>query len=691
MLVCYVPHWEAPYEELASRMDSGMAEACLESSSSVVVTTGPWDGARCCLRKAIHLEERAHDFSNTIASSSAVTDLWRTMLLKLSARSPASRNTTLNTPYCVQIDLVNDYSADCGIRIYDIGGGRTRYQGTIEIVMEESLLNPARDLSLTFSCIDHRLARERRDEMLQRRQTNVNVSMAIVNKHLQEVEQVKEGENISLRFSLHPSNSDAQDSIAVESCFASISGSQFSSPSIYSGFLIYAAGCTSSNKAHRIQFEQSQLSGRQLQTQFFQVFRIENFNSLFIRCFIRYCPQFTLCSVEDLDCANLVETYSSNKRWGVKYRLFDRWVHLNVVPSQKKSLVLAGRAEGKDRANLQLNPQGEERAVGDGAGPCRYAVCLTQPQLISVSAITSIIIVVVLAISLIALKRQNQSRRTEMLAGKKARYLYLIHNLRPNCAAYEYVNWSVPVTSREWSNQTSMFQPLVLPDSTIQRNPMASIAPSVYSNPQARSTAFIRSPNNAINLFHTAAALETESKCHGFAEIKCTPTSEASARTVSHPTASDTTDTKNFPSAINEAGSFELQPFELYGPETQGSVGLYAPFLCIREASTIKNDTHSTDCFMVANNKGGLQECIPSTKAQFLLHKAPSSSLQAVPAHPATLQQMYTKPNIGRIEIDTTAIKHFSPMKFLTESEDGVNERGLSPSPHKILSDEQNV
>ncbi|KAL5963583.1 hypothetical protein TSMEX_008685 [Taenia solium] len=369
-----------------------------------------------------------------------------------------------------------------------------------------------------------------------------------------------------------------------------------------------------------------------------------------------------------------------------------------------ESLVLTGRAEGRGNANPQLNPRGEERYGGDGAGPCRYAVCLTQPQLISVSVITTVIIVVVLAISLIALKRQNQSRRNEMLAGKKACNLHLAHSdlvllsgrcfdyiRNPNCAAYEYVNWSLPVTSREWSNQTSVFQPLVLPESTIQRNPMASIAPSVYSNPQTRSTAFIRSPNNAINLFHAATAVETEAKCHNFSEIKRTSTSETSARAVSRSTTGDTAGKKNFTSAINEEGSFELQPVGLYGAETQGSVGLYAPFLCIREASTIKNDTRGTDCFVVANNNSDVQECVPSTKAQFILQKAPSGGSQTVPTQSATLQRMYTKPNIGQTEIETTAIKHFPPMKFLTESENGINEQGISLSPNKILNDEQNV
>ncbi|CDS37015.1 Endoglin CD105 antigen [Echinococcus multilocularis] len=674
LLVCYVPHWEAPYEEMAGRMDSGTAKARLESSSWVVGTADPSARATCCLKKATHLEERDLDFSNPAPSTATITDLWRTMLLKLSLRSPAIRNATFNTPYCTQIDLVNDPPAGCGIRIHDIGGGRAKYQGTVEVVMEESLLNPARDLRLTFSCIDHRLARERREEILQHREVDVNVSMTIVNEHLQEVEQVEEGENISLRFNLLPSNSDAKDSIAVESCFASMSGSQFSSPSIYSGFPIYAAGCTSNNKAYRIQFEQSQLSGRQLQTPLFQVFRIENFNSLFIRCFVRYCPQFTLCSAENLDCANPAETYSGSKRWGVKYRLFDRWVHLNIVPSQKRLAV------GRGNANPKLKAQGEERVVADGGGPCRHAVCLTQTQLITVSVITTVIIVVVLAISLIALRRQNQFRRSEIRAAKK-----------PNCTTYEYVNWSVPVTSRDWSNQTSIFQPLVLTDSTIQRNPMTSIASSVYSNPQARNTAFIRSPNNAINLFHTASAVETEAKCRSFSEKRRTSTSEVGAWTVSSPTADDVAGKKTFTSALNEDGPFELQPVELYGTEMKGSMGLYAPFLCIRETSTIKNDTRSTDCFVVANNNSGVQESDPSTKTQFILQKAPSSSSQTAPTQSATLQRMYVRPNIGRTEINATAIKHFSSMKFLTRSEDEVNEREVSLSPNNILNDEQNV
>lgn len=230
-----------------------------------------------------------------------------------------------------------------------------------------------------------------------------------------------------------------------------------------------------------------------------------------------------------------------------------------------------------------------------------------------------------------------------------------------------------------------------MPESTIQRNPMASIAPSVYSNPQTRGAAFIRSPNNAINLFQAATAVETEAKCHNSPEIKCTSISETSARTASRSTGGDTVGKKNFTSTINEAGPFELQPVELYGTGTRGSVGLYAPFLCIRDTSTIKNDTRSTECFVVANNNSGIQECVPSTKTQFILQKAPSGSSQTVPTQSATLQRMYTKPNIGRTEIETTAIKHFSPMKFLTEPEDEINERGISISPNKILNDEQNV
>ncbi|VUZ55006.1 unnamed protein product, partial [Hymenolepis diminuta] len=87
-----------------------------------------------------------------------------------------------------------------------MGGGRTKYQGSVVIVMEDSLLNPTRDLRLPFSCIDQKITRERQEEIFQSLNANVNVSMTILNENLQEVDQVSEGENISLRFNLLPGN-----------------------------------------------------------------------------------------------------------------------------------------------------------------------------------------------------------------------------------------------------------------------------------------------------------------------------------------------------------------------------------------------------------------------------------------------------------------------------------------------------
>ena len=92
-------------------------------------------------------------------------------------------------------------------------------------------------------------------------------------------------------------------------------------------------------------------------------------------------------------------------------------LHLTDSP-----VMVTGLAEGGDNANLRLNARGESRPRGgvkDEAGPCRYAVCLTQAQLISVAVITTLIIIVVLSISLVALRRQNQFKRNELLATVK--------------------------------------------------------------------------------------------------------------------------------------------------------------------------------------------------------------------------------------------------------------------------------
>lgn len=102
-------------------------------------------------------------------------------------------------------------------------------------------------------------------------------------------------------------------------------------------------------------------------------------------------------------------------------------------------LVTTGRGDVKSNTNLRLNsrgeggdsPRGGSSTVTTDSGPCSYAVCLTHPQLISVSVITILIILVVLTISLVALKRQNQFRRTELMASKKVcqnlRIFLLLH------------------------------------------------------------------------------------------------------------------------------------------------------------------------------------------------------------------------------------------------------------------------
>ncbi|VDO07125.1 unnamed protein product [Rodentolepis nana] len=638
-MICYIPHWDAPYEELTSRMDTGAAHARLESASTSA-------GTAIYLKKASLFDESGQ----ILQFSEALT----------------SRSKWMNT---ATFSLFS--------------GGRTEYQGTVVVVMKDSLLKPTSDLRLPFTCIDQKITRERQEEIFQSLNTHVNVSMTVVNTNLQEVDQVAEGENISLHFNLMPANNGVDLSFLLLRFILAFLFMQ--RDTIANNMRILNYRCTTNNEASRIQFEQSQLSDRQLQTQMFQVFRIDNFNSLFIRCFIKYCPQFTACSVENLDCSDPAQSYTGNKKYSHRYRLFDRWVHLNVASSPKESLLVTTvGSEGKGNANLRLNSMGRNGGASPGGtsstdtGPCQYAVCLTHVQIISVSVITIVIILVVLSISLVALKRQNQFRRNELMASKK-----------PNGAAYEYVNWSSPVNARNWGNQTSVFQPLVISD-TIQRNPAASIASSVYSKVQLPNTTFIRSPNNAVSLIQNKCPGNLGSRCRNSREVKRKPTSEASGTwSVNRPEASGK---KTFTSAVNEGGPFELQPLEFYETEAQGSVGLYAPFLCIRETGTIKNDTHNSECFVVANNSSiSGQENPVLASTQFVIQKTPTITSTALNTRTPTLQRMYTRPPPAVRTADLNTVEPFSPMKFLTESENVMADRELSLSNSNILNDEQNV
>lgn len=240
-----------------------------------------------------------------------------------------------------------------------------------------------------------------------------------------------------------------------------------------------------------------------------------------------------------------------------------------------------------------------------------------------------------------------------------------------------------------WGKQTSIFQPLVISDATVQRNPVASIASSAYSRAQPPNTAFIRSPNNAVSFFPVRNPANADSKCRSFKEVQRTPNSEAGGTwTVTGPA---TTGKKIFTSAVNETGPFELQPLEFYETEAQESVGLYAPFLCIREANAIKNDTRSSECFVVASNSSTSkhENTVPVT-TQFIIQKTPTISSQPLTSQTTTLQRIYSRsPTIGRAGIN--AVEPFSPMKYLTESEDAITEGELSLSSSNILNDEQNV
>lgn len=116
LLICYVPHWDAPYEDISAQMDMGTAQVRLESAAT---TAGP--ASR--LKKASLFDEHGRDFISSSANTAAAAgaELWRAMMLKLSAYTPAAKNVTFSSPFCTQIDLISDPAPEYGIRLYNMG------------------------------------------------------------------------------------------------------------------------------------------------------------------------------------------------------------------------------------------------------------------------------------------------------------------------------------------------------------------------------------------------------------------------------------------------------------------------------------------------------------------------------------------------------------------------------------------
>lgn len=101
------------------QMDMGAAYARLESATITA-------GTAVNLKKASLFDENGRDFISSSANTAAAAgaDLWRTMMLKLSAHTPTTKNVTYNKPYCTQIDLINDPAPEYGIKLYNMGVSR---------------------------------------------------------------------------------------------------------------------------------------------------------------------------------------------------------------------------------------------------------------------------------------------------------------------------------------------------------------------------------------------------------------------------------------------------------------------------------------------------------------------------------------------------------------------------------------
>lgn len=108
LLVCYRPHWDPPYATLAPQLKDGSAEIRLQSSTSP---------PHCKLEEVALFDSRAIN-----AVTNLDTDLWRTMLIRLSSQmSPSVAKAVHNSAYCVRVDLnqgEEDAMKSCGVNMF---------------------------------------------------------------------------------------------------------------------------------------------------------------------------------------------------------------------------------------------------------------------------------------------------------------------------------------------------------------------------------------------------------------------------------------------------------------------------------------------------------------------------------------------------------------------------------------------
>uniref|UniRef100_A0A183SXX7 ZP domain-containing protein n=1 Tax=Schistocephalus solidus TaxID=70667 RepID=A0A183SXX7_SCHSO len=241
--------------------------------------------------------------------------------------------------------------------------------------------------------------------------------------------------------------------------------------------------CSVSDLAYEIKFKSNKISGNELQTEPFPVFPLEQAYSLFIHCSIRLCRQAVLCDPTAAECL------SGNQEGLMKPRSprgpsIERWVHLNIIQSDKASLKHS-KARYGNSFSKGVSGGTTENLSFESEYPCDFAVCLTQAQLVVISTVTVIVIITVGLISLIALRQKHLfphvnagSTRTEPLTetlqygdplgaiGEEGGF----HNLKP----YEYINCSSRISD---CNPPSTYSNLVVSHEPWMQAPVFHQAP----------------------------------------------------------------------------------------------------------------------------------------------------------------------------------------------------------------------
>lgn len=321
----------------------------------------------------------------------------------------------------------------------------------------------------------------------------------------------------------------------------------------------------------------------------------------------------------------------------------------------------------------------------DGEETCKFAVCLTQAQLITVSVVTFLIIITVGIISLLSI------RHNQFLFGPNSQQLNaaepdgrvkpakltpnesrreLVYNYTP----YEYVNWTTQLCDRQaqipaqpssysvpWV-QTSLLKPSILNDGPCSQpcmNPnlqFSMVNKEALSNNLNQDIPLPNLPkpgNQAILLLESKKAKASSNKCHIYQDGRHSHRNEAAWSTLKRPlkpifppqlhALSSREEQELLQNPLLEPTPFEVQTMDIYEQDQSGSVGMYAPFLCIKQNRNSKRlsetpDTGREECIVISNNGDPVMPPMINSKHQPISFHGTTSTLprQTAPVNSCT-------------------------------------------------------